>query len=123
MGVNYTQLGRIMRQATQQARLRTLSPLVGYVGAAVDIWRQHGLVTEEEARAFRDALAAAGAELALSPQIVVVDPVAAATKAGVAERQRRASVGDSDAAGAQRDAAQSHLAPAPIPRVPRPRGR
>lgn len=94
MAVNYTQLGRIMRQATQHARMRTLSPLVGYVGAAVDIWRWHGLVTEEESRAFKDALAAAGAELSLAPQVVVVDPEVAARKAAVVGRQRPAP-GDS----------------------------
>jgi len=86
--MNYTQIGRIMRQATQQARLRTLSPVVGYVGAAVDIWRQHGLVTEEEVRAFRDALAAAGAELALAPAVVTVDPTVSARKAAAGARQR-----------------------------------
>lgn len=125
VGVNYTQLGRIMRQATQQARLRTLSPLVGYVGAAVDLWRTHGLVTEEEARAFRDALVAAGAELALAPQVVVVDPAAAAAKARVGARQ--ASQRGPKPARAAGDAALENGAQpdtgGALPRVTRPRGR
>jgi len=76
-----------MRQATQQARLVTLAPLVGYVGAAVDIWRSHGLVSEEERTAFRDALAAAGMELALAPLVIPLDEEGLAAKGAAAARQ------------------------------------
>jgi len=114
--MNRTQLGRIMRQATQQARLRTLSPLVGYVGAAVDLWRQHGLVTEEEGRAFRDALVAAGMELVLAPQELAVDEAAVAAKGRIAHKARQpAPVGHQPAGHAHSGAAPVD---APVPKAP-----
>lgn len=69
----YNQLSRLVRQATQFARLRTLNPLVGYVGAAIGLWERHGLVEVQELNEFEEALIAAGMELSLAPQTVNVD--------------------------------------------------
>ena len=102
--MEHTMLARLVRQATQYARLRTTNPLVGFVGAALRIWVVNGLVTQEQAKAFDEALLQAGTELALAPQPQARNHEAAAAK-GAARPGHVVDLG-ADAAPATRAPAQ-----------------
>lgn len=86
--IERTVLGRLIRQATQYARLRTMHPLVGYVAAGMRIWVQNGLVTTEQARKFEENLLAAAMELALAPLQETRDHAGSAAKAASNPRAR-----------------------------------
>lgn len=95
-----TQLGRLVRQATQFARLRTMHPLVGYVGAAMRGWVSNGMVTSEQARKFDEALIAAGAELSLAPVADNRDFAGTAAKQAARAAERRPAPGRRNSSGA-----------------------
>jgi len=83
-----TVLGRLIRQATKYARLRTMHPLVGYVAAGMRIWVQNGLVSSEEAHRFEENLLAAAMELKLAPLQETRDHAGSAAKAATNPRAR-----------------------------------
>lgn len=81
MSNDRTQLARIVRQATQLARGGDFrSALCANVAAMLDRWAQHGLVESETVRAFWDAVAAAGLELAAAGMDATVNPAAVDAK-------------------------------------------
>lgn len=87
--VNYSQISRLVRRATQLARVGTKGTPVELwtliiVGLGIDRWCRNGLVEEVERSEFWEAVVAAGSELALAPQTVNRDESAVAAKARVA---------------------------------------
>lgn len=96
MSTERTQLARIVRQATQFARGGDFnSALCANVGMALERWVQHGLVEQETAAAFWDALVAAGLELAAAGMDATINEAARAAKQrNAAGRGRRVAAGN-----------------------------
>lgn len=103
-----SQLERLVKKATQAARLRQDLPLVGFVSAGLETWVKNGLLEADSARAFYDALLEAGAELALAPS--------PSTKNRLADDRKRAALQGRAGKGGPDSGGTSCVAPGP-PRV------